>query len=357
MEMSASELEAYTSQLSKAQEAAAKYADSSIQQFVAQNPDASKDEMADFAAETLLQAVRVYGDQAAVTACAQYDATMDALGIDADAAEIVNEYSEEQARSRAFSAMATSAATSSFMSMMAQAAADKTLEAANRTTSSNADRDFSKGVRWARVPTGRETCGFCVMLGSRGFVYKSEDTAGKYDRYHDRCDCRVVAGTADTSIEGYDPEWLYEVYQDARKTSVGPGTKSDAEDAICNEINLRSKGWIYSKTDGSVKEGGKSVPSSAISALTSHGFDVETATEDAALDLKMNGRWWSVTDVEGIESARSLFSSGNMRAVVLSDEGGDLFEEDCSSVAAMLREGEQALVVSSTGERLRRLNG
>lgn len=50
-------------------------------------------------------------------------------------------------------------------------------------------------VGWARRLTGAENCGFCVMLASRGAVYKSEHSA-KYRsdmrRFHDGCDCEVV---------------------------------------------------------------------------------------------------------------------------------------------------------------------
>ena len=57
---------------------------------------------------------------------------------------------------------------------------------ANRTMTRNAMRD---GVRYARVPTGSETCGWCLMLASRGFVYASEATAGgdRPDHYHAGC--------------------------------------------------------------------------------------------------------------------------------------------------------------------------
>lgn len=33
-------------------------------------------------------------------------------------------------------------------------------------------------VRWARIATGRETCGFCMMMVSRGSVYRSARGAG-----------------------------------------------------------------------------------------------------------------------------------------------------------------------------------
>lgn len=49
------------------------------------------------------------------------------------------------------------------------------LSAANSTIE-NGRRDKRK-PRYARVPTGAETCDFCLMLASRGFVYNSQSTA------------------------------------------------------------------------------------------------------------------------------------------------------------------------------------
>lgn len=72
-------------------------------------------------------------------------------------------------------------------------------------------RNTVKG--WARVATGRETCGWCWMLVSRGPVYRSAETAGSrltdrdalqtvgaqefdtaehMNAWHDGCDCKVV---------------------------------------------------------------------------------------------------------------------------------------------------------------------
>lgn len=67
---------------------------------------------------------------------------------------------------------------------------------------------------WARVATGRETCGFCLMLVSRGPVYQDAESAGLnaddttaleildegdteafnelMTRFHPNCDCKVV---------------------------------------------------------------------------------------------------------------------------------------------------------------------
>ena len=68
--------------------------------------------------------------------------------------------------------------------------------------------------RWARIPTGAETCPFCTMLASRGFVYHSAAKAGSKGHYHPSCDCRIVPGFKDMTVEGYDTEVYYRQYVD-----------------------------------------------------------------------------------------------------------------------------------------------
>ena len=53
-------------------------------------------------------------------------------------------------------------------------------------------RDRDKGAMFARVPTGTETCTFCLMLASRGAVYHTRKTAGEWRHFHRGCDCKVV---------------------------------------------------------------------------------------------------------------------------------------------------------------------
>lgn len=98
--------------------------------------------------------------------------------------------------------------------------------AAGRCVEFNVGNDpYGEQVRYARVPTGVETCDFCIMLASRGPVYHTPESAGATDHYHKGCDCRVIPfwGTFETgpsrrgsvmSIEGYDPDSLYERYCD-----------------------------------------------------------------------------------------------------------------------------------------------
>lgn len=66
--------------------------------------------------------------------------------------------------------------------------------------------------KFARVPTGSETCPFCIMLASRGFVY---DKQGANAHYHSGCDCRVVPSFIGRAarLVGYDPDRYYEQFR------------------------------------------------------------------------------------------------------------------------------------------------
>lgn len=83
--------------------------------------------------------------------------------------------------------------------------------AASQTCLENAKRDRRK-PRFARVPTGIETCDFCLMLASRGFVYHTEAAAS---HAHSGCDCRVVPSWTSYDVQGYDPKAIYDQWQDA----------------------------------------------------------------------------------------------------------------------------------------------
>lgn len=73
--------------------------------------------------------------------------------------------------------------------------------------------DDKRGPRFARVPTGAETCPFCIMLASRGFVYRSSKRAGQLDHYHPNCDCRIVPSFGGSGVAGYDPDVYLHQYE------------------------------------------------------------------------------------------------------------------------------------------------
>lgn len=83
-----------------------------------------------------------------------------------------------------------------------------------------ADSDPKK-PRWARVPHG-QTCAWCLMLASRGWVYLDAQSAGAARQWHADCDCQIVPawGKKTPKIAGYDPDALHAQYEAARDAVV-----------------------------------------------------------------------------------------------------------------------------------------
>lgn len=111
------------------------------------------------------------------------------------------------------------------------------LNHARRTTTRNTRRH---GGGYARVPTGPTTCAFCLMLASRGFVYNTRETAGEFDKYHDDCDCVVVASfdEAQSLVEGYDPDEYLAMYAGARD-SIGTAKTAPVLSAMRKMYGLK----------------------------------------------------------------------------------------------------------------------
>ena len=87
----------------------------------------------------------------------------------------------------------------------------------NETIIANVGRDRDRGAMFARVPTGTETCTFCLMLASRGAVYHTRKPAGEWKHFHRGCDCKVVPsfeGDPDAElVQGVKPRELYDLYK------------------------------------------------------------------------------------------------------------------------------------------------
>jgi hypothetical protein len=76
----------------------------------------------------------------------------------------------------------------------------------------------ARGFVYARVPSGSDTCRFCIMLASRGGVYGSrQDAGGDGNKYHERCHCVPTPVRNDSDYPaGYSPDALYEKYAEMR---------------------------------------------------------------------------------------------------------------------------------------------
>lgn len=85
-------------------------------------------------------------------------------------------------------------------------------EASKRHMEDYGARD-KRQVRYARVPSGAETCAWCWALAGLGFQYKSIETAS---HSHAHCDCAIVPSWGGTGVEGYDPEKYANMFRAAR---------------------------------------------------------------------------------------------------------------------------------------------
>ena len=99
-----------------------------------------------------------------------------------------------------------------------QGATDRIVKQAYRDVVQNSA--IASGAGWARVPSGAKTCAFCLILASRGGVYRSKYAAEFIDqyghKYHAGCDCvPVLVRSAKDYPEGYDPDAMYKMYSKA----------------------------------------------------------------------------------------------------------------------------------------------
>lgn len=290
----------------------------------------------DYAILGLEQTLGVFGDQAAAYSANVYDTLMSEYALDLEPGKSYGmDYNKEQLTSsvRYHAKKLVNGDLNGFLQNVGQKAFDLTRNTANQTMIKNAKRDYKKGVRWARVPSGLETCGFCVMLASRGFVYHTKESAGYnalgLNRFHSFCDCRVFPGTEDTEIEGYDPEHLYDVYLNARKT-IYNDTRRKWESAISSnqtidsfsqwltkatvkEIETRSTQWVYKNEPGKITKDKGANPLTKerkiANTLSKNGFDVhfkKTIVDKKTADLLINSNTWEIKQPVGDRKNKTI---------------------------------------------------
>ncbi len=211
MALSRQALSDYDATLSRMEHAAADYVRRRVDAYMAANPDATVAEVRDFSIETVGDAVNAYGDAASSLAADLYDALSELSGERFPTATVdttdVSPYVDKEVRYQA--GKLVDGAPSAFAEAVAACAGDQVSRRANATMARNVQRDR---IRYARVPMGGETCTFCAMLASRGFVYRSAKSAGEGTHWHRNCRCKVVPETAGT-VEGYDPDEWYGRWQ------------------------------------------------------------------------------------------------------------------------------------------------
>lgn len=234
----------YIRQVSSLADSAGEYVRRMVGAYLGQHPDASVAECREFARQTMSDAVSIYGDASATAAADYYDSVMSAAGNGAKPALLHADVDDEQIERVAryqVGKLVNKGDQLGFARECASYASDATRQAANRTMIKNAQRDGRRGVRYARVPTGAETCTFCRMLSSRGFVYRSEESANLFGHNHRGCNCAVVPSTDADGLEGYDPDREYDIWQMYEKidadTSLSRAENEAAKRAVLDGAN------------------------------------------------------------------------------------------------------------------------
>ena len=154
-----------------------------------------------------------YGEAAAELSCQMYEEIASASGVRIPAAEPAETatYGEvaKAIRGRMFDTKDPEAIGAAVGRTVKMAGVD--------TTMKNALRD---GAEWAWIPSG-DTCAFCLMLASNGWQKASKNAIrnGHAEHIHNNCDCTyAVRFDSVSSVEGYDPDGLYDEYIEAGST-------------------------------------------------------------------------------------------------------------------------------------------
>jgi hypothetical protein len=164
--------------------------------------------------ETIEAVLLYYADTCAAARAAEYyDAVRRAQGFSGGYSAVAESMRDPDATLGAvkyFVGKVVEGAPEVFVSLCVTRIDEEIRRAANRCVAHNARKDPAK-PRYARVPRG-ETCGFCLMLASFGFNAKTEEAAS---HSHAHCDCRIVPGfDGKTKVRGYDPDGMYERYNE-----------------------------------------------------------------------------------------------------------------------------------------------
>ena len=151
-----------------------------------------------------------YGEAAAELSCQMYDAIATASKAAVPAAEPAATATYGEIAKTIYGTMASTKNPDAV-----GAAVGRSVKLASvDTLQQNALRD---GAEWAWIPQG-DTCPFCIMLASRGWVKASKKAIknGHADHIHNNCDCTYcVRFDHETTVEGYgDGEKYYAIYHD-----------------------------------------------------------------------------------------------------------------------------------------------
>lgn len=329
--ISAAEFAAYNREVARIGDRAAADVESSVLAWCRSHDGATVAEKREAAKLIMEGFVQGYDDVAAEFAAQWYDHRAEQGGARLDQAVTMTTYRPDSvdAVARCQAKKLAKGGDAAFAKACGEYARNDAFRSLNETISANVGRDKDKGVRFARVPTGFETCTFCLMLASRGAVYHTRKTAGEFKHFHRNCDCKIVPGFGDDPdaelVEGVRPKELYERYKQFKEIDETEGlTEAEKRAAKRSVLGTPGPPIVYKKPkEAFAHERGGDYDLAAHEALRLGGHEVVVREENAPegfsnIDLMLDGSLCELksptSDASGINGLR--FIERNIRKTI-----------------------------------------
>ena len=236
--ISAAEFAAYNRDVARIGDRAASDVESSVLAWCRSHEGATVAEKREAAKLIMEGFVQGYDDVAAEFAAQWYDDLAERNGARLQQAVTMTTYRPESVDevARYQAKKLVNGGDAAFAKACGEYARNDAFRSLSETIISNVGRDKDRGVRFARVPTGIETCTFCVMLASRGAVYHTRKSAGEFRHFHRHCDCKVVPGFEDDPdaelVEGVRPKELRDLHAQLKEIDADSSLTGAQRDAV-----------------------------------------------------------------------------------------------------------------------------
>ena len=236
--ISSAEFAAYNRAVARIGDKAASDVESSVLAWCRANASASVAEKREAAKLIMDGYIQGYDDIAAEFAAEWYDHRAQKSGVALDQAITMTTYKPESVDdvARYQAKKLAKGGDAEFAKACGEYARNDAFRSLNETIIANVGRDRDKGARFARVPTGFETCTFCLMLASRGAVYHTRKSAGEFKHFHRHCDCKVVPSFERDPyaevVEGVKPRELQERWGRFKEIDGTEGLSSAEKDEL-----------------------------------------------------------------------------------------------------------------------------
>lgn len=366
----------YRREVNSASKEAGNYVQAVLDVYRSQYPNASLAEVRNLMSETIREAVNLYGDSASTLSNELFDEIAED-NKESYPTEIYNNIDPNKVdeKVRYFANSLVKGDIADF----AHSVRDITQYYVKRCAFDNMLKNCKKNkLRYARVPSGFETCAFCFMLASRGFVYHTEsDAGGSGHSYHQHCDCIIVPGfhesemDPDSQIEGYKPNELYDRYKDCKRAVTDPDgswsyqlfknnyvatgkykdTPKDWErwkrNQLVKEIRTRDFNWLWTGISPSVEYTTENVQKRVTSTeintariLSNHG--IKCVFKQDYKGVRLNGRnlRLGLADMEGGIELKAIIKSKNAKGAVQNHLESSNGKQDLKKVVFDLSETE-----------------